>query len=68
MLDGDVVEAIRGWIDRDSHRRGLELFFTLVDSSREEGPCMVFSPNCQGTGPTSPATLSGVSDGGTPSF
>jgi len=42
MLDSDVVEAIRRWIDRDSDRRELELFLALVEeSSSEDGPWML---------------------------
>lgn len=42
MLDSDVVEAIRRWIDHDSDRRELELFFALIEeSSSEEGPWVV---------------------------
>ncbi|MAW86283.1 MAG: hypothetical protein CMJ42_07125 [Phyllobacteriaceae bacterium] len=42
MLDSDVVEAIRGWIDRDTDRRELELFVAIMDDSpSDEGPWMV---------------------------
>ena len=42
MLDSDVVEAIRRWIDHDSDRRELELFLALVEeSSSEDGPWVV---------------------------
>jgi hypothetical protein len=42
MLDSDVVEAIRRWIDHDSDRREVELFLAFVEeSSSEEGPWVV---------------------------
>ncbi|MCR9088799.1 MAG: hypothetical protein NXH97_18890 [Rhodobacteraceae bacterium] len=42
MLDSDVVEAIRSWIDHDSDRRELELFLALEEErSSEVGPWAV---------------------------
>lgn len=44
MLDSDVVEAVRRWIDCDSDRRELELFLALVgESSSKERPWVVRS-------------------------
>nr|WIE93423.1 hypothetical protein P9270_010045 [Mesorhizobium sp. WSM4875] len=42
MLNSDVVEAIRRWIDRDLDRRELELFLALVeDGPSKEGPWVI---------------------------
>ncbi|WP_421707514.1 NACHT domain-containing protein [Algihabitans sp.] len=42
MFDSDVVEAIQRWIDRDTDRRELELFFMLINNSpAEKGPWVV---------------------------
>lgn len=42
MLDSDVVEAIRRWIDRNSDTRELELFLALVEKkSSEDDPWVV---------------------------
>lgn len=44
MLDSEVVEAIRRWIDYDSDRRELELFFALMERSPPgEGPWVVIN-------------------------
>ncbi len=42
MLDSNVVEAVQSWIDRDTDRRELDLFVTLLnDSSPDEKPWVV---------------------------